>query len=240
MAKSAKGAPAASAASATEESAVVGLNSDVIMQGVESRLANWKARGEEVRGIADKVVVTNDEEYAQAVDILSKIAGEKKRIEDARKSLGDPLRLLVEKINGMFKVVTAPFLVADTAIRLKADSYDRAKIEAIRRENERRQREADEKAKRDLARSVTTGTPPPAAPAPVALTIDVPKTVVGSEGGAATRKSNWSFEIVDENLVPREYCKPDEKTIRAFVNAGKRDIPGVRIFEVSGLAVRAR
>jgi hypothetical protein len=237
MAKSAKKEPATESGDGSQ---VVGLNSDIIIQGVESRLETWKARGDEVALVAQKLIVTNDDEYAKAVDILSGIAGEKKKIEEARKSLGDPMRLLVEKINSMFKVVSTPFLTADTTIRRKADDYDRAKQEAIRRENERLQREAEERAKRDLARSVADGTPPPAAPSPATFSPEIPKTVVGAEGGAATRKTTWDFEIINQNEIPREYLMPNEKFIRAAIQAGKRDIPGVKIYERSGLAVRAR
>lgn len=41
----------------------------------------------------------------------------------------------------------------------------------------------------------------------------------------------WKFEIVDSSLIPRNFLVPDEKLIRTFVNAGTREIPGVKIYE---------
>lgn len=54
-------------------------------------------------------------------------------------------------------------------------------------------------------------------------------------------RSNWDFEIIGPALIPREYLVVDEKKIRAVVKALKSEtnIPGVRVFETSSLAVRA-
>lgn len=48
----------------------------------------------------------------------------------------------------------------------------------------------------------------------------------------------WVFEVEDINLVPREYLVVDEIRIRKNVIAGVRDIPGVRIYQKDGLAIR--
>lgn len=50
----------------------------------------------------------------------------------------------------------------------------------------------------------------------------------------------WTFEILDEVQVPREFCSPDEKKIRAYAVAYKEagNIPGVKIFKQS--TVRSR
>jgi hypothetical protein len=53
-----------------------------------------------------------------------------------------------------------------------------------------------------------------------------------SHKGTSVRKI-WKFEITSAPDVPRAYCCPDDKAIRAHVAAGARDIPGVRIWEES-------
>ena len=52
-------------------------------------------------------------------------------------------------------------------------------------------------------------------------------------------RSAYSFEIVDESKLPREYLKPDEIKIRRVVTAMGNNIviPGVKIFESDTLAV---
>ncbi len=48
----------------------------------------------------------------------------------------------------------------------------------------------------------------------------------------------WVFEVTDAHLVPREYLVVDEKKIREAVSTGTRLIPGVRIYQESGLTIR--
>jgi hypothetical protein len=47
----------------------------------------------------------------------------------------------------------------------------------------------------------------------------------------------WRFEIQDAGLVPREYLTVDEKKIRAAVREGAREIPGVRIYQETQIAI---
>lgn len=44
-------------------------------------------------------------------------------------------------------------------------------------------------------------------------------------------RKTMDFEIMDEKLVPREYCSPNEPLIREAVKNQVNEIPGVRIFE---------
>ena len=62
--------------------------------------------------------------------------------------------------------------------------------------------------------------------APVVLEKQIPKV-----DGLGVQK-NWKFEIVDANLIPRQYLKPDEVAIGGVVRStkGAVTIPGVRIY----------
>ncbi len=57
------------------------------------------------------------------------------------------------------------------------------------------------------------------------------KTTHISGGGRTSMQRRWTFDILNDDLVPREFCKPDEMKIRRHMNAGTREIPGVRIYE---------
>ncbi len=48
----------------------------------------------------------------------------------------------------------------------------------------------------------------------------------------------WKVEIIDEKLVPREYCDPVMTLLRDAVKRGVREIPGTRIFQETRLAIR--
>jgi translation initiation factor 3 subunit A len=69
-----------------------------------------------------------------------------------------------------------------------------------------------------------------AAPAPTAP--------VAAPLGAASVRKEWKATIVDSSRLPRFFLMPDTKAINEAVRAGERHIPGVRIEQVAGLAVR--
>ncbi len=58
----------------------------------------------------------------------------------------------------------------------------------------------------------------------------VPDVPTASKTQGVTLRDNWSFEIVDESLIPREFLKPDEVKIRSVVIAqkDKTNIPGIK------------
>ena len=47
-------------------------------------------------------------------------------------------------------------------------------------------------------------------------------------------RERTTFEILDANLVPREYCTPSDPLINAAIKAGITEIAGLRIFKVKG------
>jgi hypothetical protein len=68
----------------------------------------------------------------------------------------------------------------------------------------------------------------------------VVQTQAPKVGGISIPKV-WTFEITDEDLIPREYLDISEVRIRKVVNALKGDtkIPGVRVFEQKRIAAGA-
>lgn len=48
----------------------------------------------------------------------------------------------------------------------------------------------------------------------------------------------WTFEVTDEDQLPRKFLMADEQHIRKAVAEGIRDIPGVRIWEDERMASR--
>lgn len=144
---------------------------------------------------------------------------------------------------------------ADKLLTRKVGDY-RAEQEWKRREEEERinaerRREAERKAreeaerkagelrqaglKREAAKVVREAAKAPVeVPAPVSLQSTTPKIE-----GISSRK-NWTFRIVNESLVPREYLVPDEKKIRGVVKAlkEKAKIPGVEVFAEESVAVK--
>ena len=49
---------------------------------------------------------------------------------------------------------------------------------------------------------------------------------------------NWLFEVVDADLIPRHLMMPNEAAIKLLVKQGKREIPGLRIYNQPSLYSR--
>jgi phage protein D len=136
---------------------------------------------------------------------------------------------------------------AEEKARRQEEERRRLEEEAFRRaqEKERQAREATERAAREQNAAARRKAQEEAARAqaeadkiiakaaaeekkfePVAV---VPERIAND--GLAMR-DNWTFEIVDNTLVPRDYMLVDEVKIGKVVRAasGKIEIPGVRIF----------
>lgn len=56
------------------------------------------------------------------------------------------------------------------------------------------------------------------------------------EGVSVTER--WKHTVIDPTLVPREYCSPDDRKLRAAVQLGAREIPGVVIERADIVTVR--
>lgn len=48
--------------------------------------------------------------------------------------------------------------------------------------------------------------------------------------GKVVYYDNWKYEIIDESLVPIVFKSSDNKKIKAAIGAGKRELPGIRIY----------
>lgn len=181
---------------------------------------------------ANELVIDNDTQESVATNILSMIAVSKKTLEEQRKFLVKPLNDHVKAINNRFKLYSEPLNQADAIIRKKVLDYKKLK-EQRRLEEERKVREAAEEEQARLAMSgIKTPLPEPVVPKAPATT--------RAELGSTNIKKVWTFEIVDESQIPREYLTVNTKKIAAVVKAGIRNIPGVRIYQQDQLSVRAR
>ena len=101
-------------------------------------------------------------------------------------------------------------LMLEAELALKAKEAERIK-------NESERRVFEDKAINEIAQREAELQPVP----------DVP---TASKAQGVSLRDNWTFEIIDESLIPREYLIPDEVKIRKVVVAmkDKTNIPGIR------------
>jgi hypothetical protein len=53
-----------------------------------------------------------------------------------------------------------------------------------------------------------------------------------------TARTVWTFAIADADAVPRAYCSPDEKLIRAYIDAAKKSGATVESLAIPGVEFR--
>lgn len=185
-------------------------------------------------------LTVTDATLNDATDLLSWIASNKKKLEEQRTYLVKPLNDHVRSINEKFKKWVEPLDEADRTLREKVLAF---KAEQRRQEEEARKAAEEERRKHEEERvaAESAGQPyePPPQPASEPAVPPRPNTTHASLGAMTDRKV-WDFEIERPELVPGAFKVVNEKAVRAAVNAGTREIPGVRIFQREDISIRAR
>lgn len=184
----------------------------------------------------------------------------RKALAAARKAVTDPARAWIDDIMTQEKAMGAELDAEAARIKGALDAYataEAARIEAIRREEERKRREAEsaaakaeqearskaaeasrqagaaerarleaEEAKRREEAAARQAEAEAQARAKAAAAPKAPSTT------ANRMVTRWSFTVVNERLVPRPYCVPDEGRIRRYMQfetgqGNTPEMPGV-------------
>ena len=181
---------------------------------------------DDLRKAVNELEVNSKEKEMSATELTGKIVEYKKLVNKKRKELTDPL----EKIKKMFiseaNSIIEPLTKLEKILRDKNIAYhnyleDQAEKERIK--HEKKMEKAIENNK----------------PMPVEKPVEVEKNVK-SESSTMSYKKTWTFTITDASKLPAEYLVPDVVKIRKMVQAGIRDIPGIRIYEETGSSLRNR
>lgn len=114
---------------------------------------------------------------------------------------------------------------------------DRLRAIEVKRAEDQRLAEAtrlEDEGRTEQAQAVIEA---PIVPAPVVL-----RTTVPESKGVSVRE-NWTMQIVNASLVPREHCIPDEKALRAIARTRRQaavgTVLGVEFYAVKSEATSA-
>lgn len=179
---------------------------------------------------ADTLLIAGEGDLEIAAELLAQITKASREVEAKRLELTKPLNGVVKKINAAAKETSEPLNVAGGVLRLKITNYraeqkaERARLEA-EAQAETKQRVVD----------------------PGLLPSEVGDTPVKTSTGAVGTRRRWTFEVEDLHELVRAAAKDDSlmqflnfapSEIGAFVKAGGRELPGVRIYETESVVVR--
>jgi chromosome segregation ATPase len=193
--------------------------SGVISKGTKQQV-EVQARKDAVRlsKMAEGTIVTTAEEETSAYDHLKEIKTALKTIETKRTEITKPLNASLKTVNAMFKELSQPFKDADQTIRDKILEFREAEAEKAAKEQERRERiQASHEQRGHQTHDLEEVEPEVAA-----------ETVV---------TKRWTFDIVNLTKVPKEYFEFSPAKVRQAIRNGKRTIPGLDIYQESGLRV---
>jgi hypothetical protein len=195
---------------------------------------------------AEQYKVTTATQYADAGDVLKRIKGHQKKLEEAETGITKPINDGLKAIRDLFRGPKERATRAESLVKRAMIAYS-TEQDRLRREEQQRADEVARKEREALeakaAKAAESGKVEKAAAleqraatvvAPVIHR--APPTVAG-----VSMREVWKFEVLDEMQVPREFLSVDEKKIRAVVSAlkGGAVIAGVRVYPEKTLAAGA-
>ncbi len=183
------------------------------------------------------IKVADDSSANLANDALIRVRTFLKAIEEQRKAHLQPLNNYVKDVNSRFASLKLPIESVESHLLNEIQVYRNAINAAARREQERQNRLAEKRADRAEAKGVERPIPEVVAP----IVQGAPKKLETIAGNVSYRK-DWKADVVNPDLVPREYLMIDTVKINRVVQASKGSIPipGVRIYCVEVPVTRMR
>lgn len=167
--------------------------------------------------------ITDAETYQFACDQVKAVKGQFKAWDEQEHSITKPINDGLKRARDMFRPVKTALEEIEKVLKGKISTFDYA------------QQQARQQALNEAAKALQA---PETQAQGLALlqqaSSDAPK-VQGVNG-----RRQVSFQVIDPNLVPREFCSVDEGKIRAAVKLGGAgtQIPGVRVYEETVTYVR--
>ncbi len=198
---------------------------------------NEKARKEDIKKPSDYVSWVNGK-YREKNELLKRAEGHLLKIIGVfRQKKEEERRKEQARQDEIARKAFEKKQAEEEAARKREAEARAAEEEAKRKGDEEAAEKARQEAQKAAAEAEKKANVIPVPVAPVVETVE--KT---SDTGEAKNiwGTEWDFEIVHADQVPREYCIPDEKRIRQFAKLmkDKAAMAGVRFFEKPKVQVR--
>lgn len=160
--------------------------------------------------------IKSDKDMIVATEFLVQVKTEIDLLEEERQSYTKPINESLKKLNSRFKELTEPLKNAEKTVKEAILSY-RA---------EREKQRMIEQAKLQKKNGNSN----------LALVDSLPN-IIESKSGETKISKRWTFEIVDEKKVPKEYLTVDTDKVKDAINQGVREIAGIKIYQKESLSI---
>jgi len=194
------------------------------------------------------IIITNNIDYERVGDELKQIKSIFNALDTKRKKATMPIDNAKKEIMNWFRRPLERLETAESKRKRAMLTYQQEQERKRREEEARLQEKARKEAERLAARAEKAEANGNIEKAETLrqeaqekeMLTPVVASPVEKVAGISTKKV-WKFEIVNEDLIPREYMIADEARIGKVVRAtaGTLTIPGVRIYAEDVLAARS-
>lgn len=195
---------------------------------VRAELAKDTAEAVELSGLVIDLVVQSQEDLELASDVLAKVKGEYKRLEDRKKAVTGPLTTALNEVRSWFKPAQDYYARTETLLKKSISDYHIRVAEA----NAEAMRLAAEAAAASDTEGVLVAT----------ALIETPEKIKG-----LSVRETWEFEVANVDEVPRQYMYVDETLIKAHMKNSADSktgeplpISGIRFFKKAIVASRSK
>lgn len=213
---------------------------DKLLDGkIESAKKDFERFEDEIQKMVlevEKIDIGGEKDAAYLTSVIVGARSLSKKLEELRKKITGSAYEFYRKVMNFEKHYTNQI---DSGIirpgKRKLEWFEHQR-ELERRKAEKAAREAQEKKQAELdAIAKEQGTGKVTLDAPVVPQETAP---IRAGGGSASFKTEWTYDMVDKEKVPRKYCVPDHKKIMEAIRSGKRKIAGIRIYEKTVSRIR--
>jgi len=207
------------------------MTKKTVEQPTEFNISTMKGQITKAQNKSAQLIIKTDDEQQEAVQLLTIVKSNAKKIKDEKKKFLDPINALVKQTRDFFRPVELQMAQAESDIKSQLSAY----------ENEKQAQIEAEEAK--LAeRMKTEEMKPSEVVAEMDEITDVNRGPIRAKRGSASYRTVQDMKIVDRNLVPHEYWVIDEVALRRdaitrFKATGEQ-IAGVVVTERKDVSVR--
>jgi len=187
------------------------------MQLNPKELSLVKTQTSALENKATSLIISNEDNYKNAITILAKIKEIGKIIKIKKEAITKPLSESLKNARDLFRPLEDQFINAEKIIKTKMLKY-KSEIDKIAKEKE------EQIAKRAEKGTIKLET----AERKMNEIERINKTTQGKFGKATFRQTR-KVRIINQTLIPLEYLVPNMTLIRTDALSGK-NIPGVEVY----------
>ncbi len=194
---------------------------------------------------ANTCTAFDDNSLAACIDLAGRIKRHADLAEKERKAMVKPFNDGVKAINDRFKRITEPLAIAQDMVKRNILDYQRKREAELLAEARKRQ---EEERAALLAKAAAEEEAGNAVQAEVALRQAVqvraePEKVNVGKATDATSviQKRWTFSLTDIQALAAarpDLVQVDAVAVRKAITSGAREIPGLDIFQESGVSIR--